>query len=252
LQEIIIMKHLVLALGAALALAAPGAAQTPPPAGQAADVTGKWDVTVVTQQGTIASVLVLRKDGDKLLGTITSQEYGENAVEAEVKDKDVAIYFTIQIQNNPLNIAFYGTAQGDTMKGTADLGEMGSLDWSAKRAAAPTAAPATQAAPTPPPAAKIDLTGTWNLQVNTEAGSGTPTVIFKQDGEKLTGQYSGQFGESSFTGTLKGSDLRFEFDVSAEGNTVHIVYAGTVDKDTMKGSVKFGDLGEGTFTGKKK
>ena len=31
-----------------------------------------------------------------------------------------------------------------------------------------------------------------------------------------------------------------------------MTYTGKVDKDTMKGSVAFGDLGEGTFTGKKK
>lgn len=239
------MKHLALALGAALALAAPAAAQTPPPAGQAVDVTGKWDVTVVTAQGAMPSELVLKKEGDKLVGTIAGPQ-GEVPVEAEVKDKAVAIYFTIQTQNGGLDITFNGTADGDTMKGTADLGQMGTLEWSAKRQAAPAAAPAAATA------AKADLTGTWNLQVNTEAGSGAPTVTFKQDGEKLTGQYSGQFGESAFTGTLKGSEVRFEFDMSARGNAVHIVYAGTVDKDTMKGSVKFGDLAEGTFTGAKK
>jgi hypothetical protein len=35
--------------------------------------------------------------------------------------------------------------------------------------------------------AKVDLTGKWVFDVKTDAGTGTPTGTFKQDGEKLTG-----------------------------------------------------------------
>ena len=38
-------------------------------------------------------------------------------------------------------------------------------------------------------AAKVDLTGTWTFTIMSDAGVGTPTVTFKQDGEKLTGHY---------------------------------------------------------------
>jgi hypothetical protein len=37
-----------------------------------------------------------------------------------------------------------------------------------------------------------------------------------------------------------------------EGNTGTIVYAGKVDKDTMRGTVTLAEMGEGTFVGKKK
>ena len=76
-------------------------------------------------------------------------------------------------------------------------------------------------------------------------------MTFKQDGEKLTGQYSGQYGQAALTGTVKGKDINFAYDMTAEGTTVHVVYTGTVDKDTMKGTMSFGDIGDGTFTGKK-
>jgi hypothetical protein len=254
------MKHVVLAVAASLALAVTAVAQTNPQAAApaaapaaTADITGKWDMTVTTAQGSIVSVMVLKKDGDKIVGTISSAEYGETPLEAEVKGKDVGIYFSIQTGNGPLNIAFYGTAEKDSMKGTADLGQMGQIEWAAKRSPAPAAAPG--AAPSAAPAdsaAKLDLTGTWNFQVTTEAGSGSPTVTLKQEGEKLTGQYSGQFGQAPLTGTVKGSDVRFEFDISVEGNTAHIVYTGTVDKDTIKGTAQFGDMGSGTFTGTRK
>jgi len=101
-------------------------------------------------------------------------------------------------------------------------------------------------------AAKVDVTGKWVFNVETAAGSGTPTMTFKQDGEKLSGHYSGQLGEAPLAGTLKGTAIEFTIDVSVQGTDVHIVYSGTVEKDSMKGKVKLGDFGEGSFTAKKK
>lgn len=100
--------------------------------------------------------------------------------------------------------------------------------------------------------ARADVTGTWAMAVETGAGSGTPTIVLKQDGEKLTGQYSGQLGEAPVTGTLKGSAIELAFDISVQGTALHVTYSGTADASSMKGTVKLGDLGEGTFTGKKK
>jgi hypothetical protein len=39
--------------------------------------------------------------------------------------------------------------------------------------------------------------------------------------------------------------------VNAQGADLSVTYQGTVAVDTMKGKVSLGDLGEGTFTGKK-
>ena len=99
----------------------------------------------------------------------------------------------------------------------------------------------------------LDVAGVWALTVETAQGTGNPSVTFKQDGEKLTGTYASQiFGEQPITGSIKGNALTFSFTASLEGNKLTITYSGTVEKDTMKGKVAFGDLGEGTFTGKKK
>ena len=53
-------------------------------------------------------------------------------------------------------------------------------------------------------AQKVDVTGKWQFTVTTDAGTGSPTVTFKQQGDSLTGHYSSQvLGESDFKGTLK-------------------------------------------------
>ena len=98
-----------------------------------------------------------------------------------------------------------------------------------------------------------DISGSWQLQIDLGGTSGTPSVTFKQDGEKLTGQYVSQVvGEHDITGTIKGNEFTFGFTASFDGNAVKVTYSGTVEKDSLKGKVTFGDLGEGTFTGKKK
>lgn len=102
-------------------------------------------------------------------------------------------------------------------------------------------------------ASKIDVTGTWTFTVQTDAGTGTPTVTLKQDGEKLTGHYSSAtLGENELTGTIKGKDLKFSFKAGTAGTELEVTYTGTVeDKDSIKGTVDLGGLGTGTFTAKR-
>jgi hypothetical protein len=97
-----------------------------------------------------------------------------------------------------------------------------------------------------------NVAGTWILEVETSAGSGTPTFTFKQDGEKLEGTYEGTFGTAKVNGTVKGNNITFGFKADAQGTAIEVVYEGIVEKDTMKGTVKLGELGEGTFTGARK
>jgi hypothetical protein len=229
------MKGLIGALACLAVLAAsPAAAQ---------DITGKWDMTVSTAQGGRQVELTLRKEGEKIVGQLSSEQ-GTVPVSATLKEKAVTLTLSVQTQNGALDITLSGTVDGDTMGGTADFGGRGQGEWSATRAAA--AAAETPAKPA------VDVTGAWTFNVTSDAGSGTPTITFKQEGEKLTGQYSGQLGEAPVEGTIKGSEISFWLDVNAQGSNVRITYAGTVEKDTMKGSVNFADMAGGTFTAKKK
>jgi len=96
-----------------------------------------------------------------------------------------------------------------------------------------------------------DISGAWEFAVETSQGSGSPSFDFKQDGEKLTGTYSGMFGKAPISGTVKGDHVEFTFEVSNVDGKVR--YKGTLDGGTrMKGDVEYGDVGKGTFTAKKK
>ena len=97
-----------------------------------------------------------------------------------------------------------------------------------------------------------DVTGVWVFTVATDQGSGTPTLTFKQDGEKLTGKYEGQLGNADLTGTVKGSAITFTFTVDVQGQQAPVTYKGTVEKNTMKGTLDIAGMVNGTFTAAKK
>jgi hypothetical protein len=100
---------------------------------------------------------------------------------------------------------------------------------------------------------KTNVTGKWLFQVETSAGSGTPTVTFKQEGEKLTGHYSSaNLGEAELTGTVKGTAIQFAFVADVQGMKIDVAYTGSLENnDAMKGTLTLAGVGEGTFTGKR-
>jgi len=96
-----------------------------------------------------------------------------------------------------------------------------------------------------------DVTGKWSATVETDAGSGSPSFVFKQSGETLTGTYSGLFGEAPINGTVKGDDIEWSFKASQDGESVTVKYKGKISGNQIKGSVELGSLGSGTFTATK-
>lgn len=97
-----------------------------------------------------------------------------------------------------------------------------------------------------------DVSGTWRAEVNIAGNSGTPVFKFVQNGEKLSGTYSGALGEAPLTGTVSGNKIRWEFEVEAGGDKLKLIYIGTLDSATsMKGTIQAPPIGEGEFTARK-
>ncbi len=232
------MKTLLLAV---TLLAAAGAVQ-------AADLTGTWNMTLETPNGTGTPTAEFKQDGNKLTGTYKGR-MGETKLEGTVDDKAVKFQIKVNAQGNEFVITFNGTIEADgTLKGKADFGGQAEGAWTAKRASGGGggAAPAAKAA------SGVDVTGKWVFNVETSAGAGSPNFDFKQEGEKLSGTYSGQLGSAKLEGTVKDRKVDFKFNIDAGGQAGTVVYSGAVQDDgTMKGKVDLAGLGEGTFTGKR-
>ncbi|MEO6239510.1 MAG: hypothetical protein ABIQ52_21135 [Vicinamibacterales bacterium] len=240
-----------------ISIAVPAAAQTPAaaPSPANANVLGTWNATVTTTQGAIPTQLKLRKEGEKIVGTISS-DMGEAPVEAQVKGKDVTVWFDFQGQGGTVAIELSGTVDGDAIKGTMGMAGQAAGEWAATRvketnpaaAAAPSAPAAAPAASTP------SLTGTYNVSVELPNMTANPSIALTQTGDKLTGEYvSAQYGKFPITGTVKGTEVTFSFAMSVEGNGLEVTYKGAAAKDgSITGTVAYGDMMSGTFTAKRK
>ena len=224
----------------------------------AASALGTWNATFNTQNGQIPANIKLEKSGEKIVGLISSQ-MGESKLEAEVKGKTVAIWFTMQGQNGPIPIELNGTVDGDTFKGTASASGTAAGDFIATRekpSAAKTDATTTASSGTTSTTstAPVNLSGNWNVSVELPNMTATPSITLKQDGDKLTGEYlSAQYGKFPITGTVKGGDISFWFGMNVEGNALNVTYTAKVDKDgKMTGTVNYGDMMNGTFVATRK
>jgi len=98
----------------------------------------------------------------------------------------------------------------------------------------------------------MDVTGTWDLAVETQEGTAHPSITLKQEGETITGTYQGQMGKSNLEGTVKGNDIKFTVTLKFQDVTYTVTYTGTVGDDTMKGAARFGDAGSGTWSAKRR
>lgn len=101
-------------------------------------------------------------------------------------------------------------------------------------------------------AKKVDITGAWEMTVDSPQGQMVITANYKQDGETLTGSHASEMGEMPLKGTVKGSNIEYTLTLDMGGQAMTIVHKATVEGDTIKGSASLGEMGSFTFTAKRK
>ena len=98
----------------------------------------------------------------------------------------------------------------------------------------------------------VDVTGDWEMTMVTQRGERTSTVHFEQDGEKITVTMEGRQGdEITGEGTIKGNEIEWTIFRSTPRGDMTMAYKGTVDGDTMSGTVAMGDFGSFDWTAKR-
>ena len=105
----------------------------------------------------------------------------------------------------------------------------------------------------PDPKATPNIAGKWLMTLELSMGTGTPTLELKQEADKITGTYTGRYGTFPLEGHLKGRALEFAVQMSAEGQSFTMNFAGEVaaDSQTMKGTAAMGEIGDATWTAKR-
>jgi hypothetical protein len=86
----------------------------------AADVSGVWQFSVETNQGSGSPAVDLKQQGEKLSGTFHSQILGDAPLTGSVKGNTIEFTFEGDAQGQKLKVAYKGTIESPTvMKGTA-------------------------------------------------------------------------------------------------------------------------------------
>lgn len=114
------------------------------------------------------------------------------------------------------------------------------------------------------PAAAQSLTGTWLVSSETRRGPQTQTMTLVQDGSALTGSVTLSFGGrrggggggGSQTvdiedGTVDGDSFSFNYTLTFGDNSIALSFSGTIDGDTMEGTIDGGRGGGRPFTGER-
>lgn len=101
---------------------------------------------------------------------------------------------------------------------------------------------------------KVDVSGMWSFENETDQGKTSATVALKQSGEELSGLYSSAvMADADLTGTVKGRAIEFWFTADVRGRSVEMYFAGEIDPSgAMKGTADLGPLGAGTFVATRK
>jgi len=123
------------------------------------------------------------------------------------------------------------------------------------------AAASALSAARPTPLAAQDLTGVWRISYETPRGTRTMELTLTQDGSALTGSMEMRRGRPGGgqartrtieikDGQVDGADFSFVLEMSFGQRSFRQTFKGTVDGDTMKGTIET-PRGSNPFTGKR-
>jgi len=100
----------------------------------------------------------------------------------------------------------------------------------------------------------VDVTGDWEMTMESPRGGEiTRAVHFEQEGEKITVTMESRRGDEFTTeGTIKGNEIEWTVSRETPRGAMTLSYKGTVEGETMSGTVEMGDFGSADWTAKRK
>ena len=96
--------------------------------------------------------------------------------------------------------------------------------------------------------AQSNVAGDWNMTIDTDQGSLSATMTFKQDGEKVTGSMPTDQITFEFEGTISDNKLELVAEIDAGGAFLEVILEATVDGAEITGTLDFGGYGSGDIT----
>ena len=121
--------------------------------------------------------------------------------------------------------------------------------------AIPVAARTQEQGKEPPkaPAKAVNISGVWELTVQTQQGDMTNDATFAQEKEVLKVTMTGPQGMSlPGEGTVKEGVVQWLVTISTSQGDFVMTFKGKIDGETMAGEIQMGDFGASGWSAKKK
>ncbi len=100
---------------------------------QGADISGEWQLTIQSPRGPMTIDARFVQEGTKLTVTMTGPRGGESSGEGSIQGETVHWSVRRSTGSGERTVVYTGTVKGTAMSGTADLGDMGTVSWTAVR-----------------------------------------------------------------------------------------------------------------------
>ena len=99
--------------------------------------------------------------------------------------------------------------------------------------------------------AQTSVAGEWDASMNTPGGPRPFKLVFKVEGEKITGTAKRPNGDVPVAGTIKGDEVSFNYTIDYNGNAVTVSFTGKVKGDAMGGTVYFNENASDEWSAKR-
>jgi hypothetical protein len=243
------LKSTLLAL--TLLTASPVFAQT--------NITGDWDVTVVSPQGTNTTPVSFTQEGDKVSGIFKSPQGQLPFDGGKMTGSDLTFTFTVTMQGMQLPITLTGKVDGTSMTGTADFGGFAQGEWTAKRSgtttttsSATTMTTTTTTTTTTKVTTGVGFGGKWDVMLKTPAGDMPANATLTDDNGKLSGTFGSQLGEVPVAGTVEGKALKLTMTAQTPQGDMNVVMTGDLEGDNIvNGKAEVSGLGSMEWSAKR-
>ncbi|HZI19400.1 MAG TPA: amidohydrolase family protein [Pyrinomonadaceae bacterium] len=236
------------------------------PAGAGQGLSGAWVLRLnlggmTGEQSEYTVTLNLQQQGDRLTGSLEGQLGSGQIAAGNTAGNEIE--FTVPVTlpgpaGQTTDAIFKGTVAGNEMSGTVQIVGRGPGTFTGTRPGGgggrpeggtrPDGAPARGPAAAPPGAEAGGVGGTYRVELNLGPRTLPATLTLRQEGERLTGTMTSEFGTSEITsGTATGNQFRFSTTVTV-GQTLSLVVSGAVEGSRISGTVNTA-TGNATFSG---
>jgi len=100
---------------------------------QNVDVSGDWELTSQSPRGEFTQNVHFDQEGESLKVTMEGRRGEESTGEGIIKGSEIEWTITRSTPRGEFTVNYTGVVEGDTMSGEVQMGDFGSMEWTAKR-----------------------------------------------------------------------------------------------------------------------